>query len=98
MEMTGYRNAGSLVETEQNACALELLSLRSQHVRRGQRPRDHSDADYSKCGPWTYSICTSRELVRSIASQAHPDLLDQNLHFNTDPSGLSAVPVCKALV
>ena len=70
--MTGYRDAGSLVETEQNACALELLSLWSHHVRRGQRHRDHSDADYSKCGPWTHSIGTTRELVRSIASQAHP--------------------------
>lgn len=89
---------GSLVETEQSIPMLQNFFLYSLSrvfsavffsTLEGHRDLEMvQTADYSKCGPRTHSIGTTRGLVRSIASQAHPDLLDQNLHFNTNPSGL----------
>ena len=35
---------------------------------------------YSECGPASSSI--TRDLVRNANLEPHPDLLNQNLHFN----------------
>lgn len=51
-----------------------MQPLASLQVGRPLRPC------YSKCGPRTNSI--TRELVRNANLGPHPDLMNQNLHFN----------------